>query len=51
MLQIQGFGMSRARYQFVATRLPKRQYGFLQGLWGQGGGLFSFLLSVSSQNN
>lgn len=39
--------MWRAGYQFVATRLPKCQYGFLQGLWGQGGGLFSFLLSIS----
>lgn len=47
MFWIQGFGMWRAGYQFVATTLPKCQYGFLQGLWGQGGGLFSFLLSVS----
>lgn len=47
MLQIQGFGMWRAGFQFVATRLPKCQYGFLQGLWGQGGGLFSFSLSIS----
>lgn len=47
MLQKQGFGMWRADYHFIATRLPKRRYGFLQGLWGQGGGLLSFSLSVS----
>lgn len=47
MLQKQGFGMWRAGYRFIATRLPKRQYGFLQGLRGQGGGFFSFSLSVS----
>lgn len=51
MLQIQGFGMSRAGYQFVATRLPKRQYGFLQGLWGRGALFFFAVRFSSSQNN